>query len=65
MSFDVDGNELLRALALVMVIEGLMPFAFPRHWRAMLQRVQEADTRVLRAIGLGSMLLGVLVLQLT
>lgn len=65
MNFDVDGNELLRALALVMVIEGLMPFAFPRQWRATLLQVAQIDARILRVIGLGSMLAGLAVLQLT
>jgi uncharacterized protein len=59
----MDWNELLRALALVLVIEGLMPFAFPAQWRIALQRLALLDTRWLRLAGLGSMFAGVLLLQ--
>lgn len=57
-------DELLTGIALVMVIEGIMPFLAPRGWRqTMLQASQLAD-RTLRIIGLASMLLGVLLLYL-
>lgn len=60
----MDWVELVRALALVMVIEGLIPFAAPERWRmAMLQAIK-LDARVLRMIGLLSMACGIIVLQL-
>lgn len=44
-------DDLLRALALVMVIEGLMPFVAPEQWRSMLLRVSTVDGRSLRLFG--------------
>lgn len=50
------------ALALVLVIEGLLPFLSPPRWRQMIVQVASLEDRVIRNIGLGSMLLGVLLL---
>ena len=52
------------ALALVFIIEGAMPFISPTHWRNMLALVAQMDERVIRRIGLGSMLFGVGLLYL-
>ena len=52
------------AFALVLIIEGMLPFISPDRWRNMLAVVSEMDDRVIRNVGLGSMLLGVLLLYL-
>jgi len=52
------------ALALVLIIEGAMPFISPNRWRSMLALVAQMDDRAIRNIGLGSMLLGVVLLYL-
>ena len=52
------------ALALVFIIEGAMPLISPNHWRNMLALVAEMDDRVIRRIGLVSMLFGVGLLYL-
>lgn len=52
------------ALALVLIIEGLMPFISPNHWRNMLAMAAQIDDRIIRRIGFGSMLLGVVLLNL-
>ena len=52
------------ALALVLIIEGLMPFISPNHWRNMLATVAQMDDRVIRRIGFGSMMLGLVLLYL-
>ncbi len=52
------------ALALVFIIEGAIPFISPNHWRNMLALVAQMDDRVIRKIGLGSMLFGVVLLYL-
>jgi uncharacterized protein YjeT (DUF2065 family) len=57
-------HELLTALALVMVIEGILPFLSPNTMRRMMLAVKEMDDRSLRIGGLVSMLLGVLMLYL-
>lgn len=52
------------ALALVLIIEGMLPFLSPRRWRQMIVSVAQMDDRVIRNIGLGSMLLGLFMLYL-
>lgn len=56
--------DVLRALALVMVIEGLLPFLAPTRWRQLLFTIAQMESRSLRVIGLLSMLAGVVILQL-
>lgn len=51
---------LLGALALMLVIEGLLPFLSPRKWRAMFQRVLLLTDGQLRFMGLCSIALGLL-----
>ncbi|MBN7795550.1 DUF2065 domain-containing protein [Parahaliea mediterranea] len=51
------------ALALVLIIEGMLPFVSPRRWREMLALVGQMEDGVIRRIGLGSMLLGLLLLH--
>ena len=52
------------AIALVFIIEGMGPFVSPNRWRTMLIIVEQTDDRVIRNVGLGSMLFGVLILYL-
>lgn len=56
--------DILRALSLVMVIEGIMPFAAPPRAREVFARLATLDDRGLRTIGLLSMLCGLAALQL-
>lgn len=52
------------AIALVLIIEGMLPFISPHRWRNMLAMVEQMEDRVIRNVGLGSMLLGVVLLYL-
>ncbi|MDX1733826.1 MAG: DUF2065 domain-containing protein [Halioglobus sp.] len=52
------------AIALVLVIEGLLPFISPAAWRSMLAAANDLDDRAIRGVGLASMLLGVVFLYL-
>jgi uncharacterized protein YjeT (DUF2065 family) len=52
-------HELLVALALLFVIEGIVPFLAPGMMRRMLLEVSRLDNRSLRVSGLVSMLVGV------
>lgn len=52
----------LLALALMLVIEGVLPFLAPRIWRETFRRVTELADGQIRFIGLSSMLVGVLIL---
>lgn len=57
-------TEILTAVALVLVIEGVMPFLNPGGLRRMIALVAQMDDATLRIIGLTSMLSGVLLLYL-
>lgn len=57
-------HDLLVALALVMVIEGILPFLSPGSMRNMVRMVGEMDDRSLRIAGLVSMVLGLIMLYL-
>jgi uncharacterized protein YjeT (DUF2065 family) len=57
-------GELLSALCLVMVVEGLLPFLSPETSRKMMAMMSKLDNRSLRVSGLFSMLSGVLLLSL-
>ena len=52
------------AIALVFIVEGLLPFISPIRWRTMLAMAAQMDDRTIRTIGLGSMLFGVVILYL-
>lgn len=52
----------LMALALVLVIEGALPFLVPTLWRETFKRMTEMSNGQIRFVGLSSMLLGVLLL---
>ena len=49
---------LLMALGLMLVIEGLLPFAAPQVWRETFRRATELSDGQLRFIGLTSVLIG-------
>lgn len=51
-------HELGIALCLVLVIEGIIPFLYPRRWKEMVAVLAQVDDKVMRAVGLLSMLLG-------
>jgi uncharacterized protein YjeT (DUF2065 family) len=55
-------NDLLAALALVFVIEGILPFLNPKSLRHMLITMAQLDDRTLRVAGFISMLAGLLLL---
>jgi uncharacterized protein YjeT (DUF2065 family) len=55
-------DALLAALALVLIIEGAMPFAAPRLWRDAFRRIMELQDGQLRFIGLGAVASGLLML---
>ena len=57
----MDGN-LWAALALVLVIEGLLPFLSPPKWRRMFEQMLQMTDGQIRFFGLGSMLIGLVLL---
>jgi uncharacterized protein len=57
-------STLLLAFALMLVIEGLLPFMAPRVWRETFRRVTEMNDGQIRFIGLSSIMIGMIVLLL-
>ncbi len=57
-------QDLMAAGALVLVLEGVMPFLNPERYRTLMMQLLKLDNRQLRLFGLGSMLVGVLALYL-
>ena len=57
-------DDLIRALALLLVFEGIMPFLTPDGWRQAMQQVSQFSDKTLRAIGFVSMIIGALILYL-
>lgn len=62
---NLDWTELLKSLGLVMVIEGLLPFAVPTQWRRMLLSMSQLSSRHARLVGLLSLLGGVVLLRVS
>ncbi len=58
------GNILLMAVALMLIIEGILPFLLPGLWRETFRRLTEMSDGQIRFIGVTSMLAGVLLLYL-
>ncbi len=59
------GDIFLPALALMLVMEGIMPFLSPSAWREAFTRMIQFSDGQLRFMGLVSMLAGLLLLFLT
>ena len=57
-------NDLLAAVALIFVIEGVIPFLSPATMRRTMQQLTQMSDQVLRTIGLASMVGGVILLYL-
>ena len=55
-------TALLMAVALMLVIEGLLPFLAPRTWRETFQRLMQLSDGQIRFFGLTSMIVGLLLL---
>ena len=53
-------ESLLAALALVLVIEGLLPFVAPRLWRESFRKLVELTDGQLRFIGIVSIAVGLI-----
>jgi len=52
------GQDLLLALALVMVLEGLMPALNPGGWKRAMQQLGELPDRSIRTVGIVLIVLG-------
>ena len=57
-------SNLLAAMALMLVIEGILPFLAPAVWREAFRKMTEMSDGQLRFVGLFSMLGGLVLLYL-
>lgn len=57
-------ESIIPALALVLVIEGMMPFISPKSWREAMSQAAQLPDNILRSLGFVSMLAGVIILYL-
>ncbi len=55
---------LLGAFALMLVVEGMLPFISPRRWRAVFEQATKLSDGQIRFIALSSMLCGLAMLYL-
>ncbi len=58
----MNWGDLLTALALVMIIEGIIPFISPKGYKNTMQQLTAMPELTLRSIGFGLMLVGVVFL---
>jgi uncharacterized protein YjeT (DUF2065 family) len=57
-------DALLGALALMLIVEGLLPFASPQTWREVFERATKLSDGQIRFIGLLSLAAGALLLAI-
>lgn len=55
-------TTLIAAIALVLILEGLLPFIFPKFWKRMMTEAVRMNDRDLRVMGLVSILIGLAIL---
>ena len=58
-------TTLLMALALMLVIEGVLPFLAPKLWRETFQRLMQLSDGQIRFFGLTSMIAGLILLYIS
>ena len=59
----MDWTDFFSAIALLLIIEGLLPFFNPGGWKNVLLKVLQMDDKQLRFLGLSSMVIGILILN--
>jgi uncharacterized protein YjeT (DUF2065 family) len=56
------GTIFLMALALMLILEGVLPFLAPQLWRDTFRRITQMSDGQIRFVGLSSMIVGLLIL---
>jgi uncharacterized protein len=56
------GTTFVMALALMLILEGVLPFLAPNLWRDTFRRITQMSDGQIRFVGLSSMLVGLLLL---
>jgi len=60
----LSGDSLWLALALLLVVEGMLPFISPQGWRRLFAQLLQMQDSQIRFFGLCSILLGLLLVWL-
>lgn len=55
-------TTLIAAIALLFIMEGILPFVFPEFWRKMMSEATQLSEMQLRVMGLVSIIIGMLIL---
>lgn len=55
-------HDLLIAVSLILVLEGIIPFLSPKVWRDMMLRLTKGNDKSVRIMGLVSMLIGMVMI---
>ena len=58
------GTTFLLAFALMLILEGVLPFLAPKIWRDTFRRITQLSDGQIRFVGLSSMIVGLLLLAL-
>jgi len=56
------GTALIIAFALMLILEGVLPFLAPNLWRYTFRRLTQLSDGQIRFVGLSSMIVGLLIL---
>ena len=56
------GTTFIMALALMLILEGVLPFLAPNLWRDTFRRIIQMSDGQIRFVGLSSMIVGLLIL---
>ena len=56
------GTVFLMALALMLILEGVLPFLAPNLWRDTFRKITQMNDGQIRFVGLSSMIVGLLLL---
>ena len=57
------GEALIEALALVIILEGIMPMIAPKLWAQTMQSISLLSSQKIRLLGVFAVVIGVLILQ--
>ena len=57
-------QDLLSAVCLMLIIEGMLPFLYPNRWKDAVRRLSEIDSGTMRVMGFFSMMIGAAALYL-
>ncbi len=62
--FSIDWGDLLTAVSLVLIIEGLLPFLHPTSVRRYSEKMKELSDRTLRTFGFVALAAGLVILNI-